>query len=743
MALTPVLTATVSLQLDVTPTLAPLPVPVDPTPEPSGGDQEPPALPVYAPPVDIPQPVIRRISETYTPPGMDNDWKASEWVADSSIDVEWGYPQLLLNGRDYTSRFGALTDVQWSRVEGVGSHQAKIEMPRQTPEAAWPTGAAAKDFEIGANVVYRYALVGGGYLVRHNGVLISSEHDSDDGTLVMESLGILRTANEQVRDPSADLTPKDVGHVIADVLNGTISRRFKTMVKETTGLMTGVTGGWENLLDFAQHLLATAIDDGEQYTIECETTTPVLVKKDTTTIHARVHGQRGIKVRLRKDGTSISNVIKGEGINSSGGRWRNMRYPNWHYDATPAFPNWSPIRSITVGTKDSQTDAGNGVSVWQKRADRPVTGEFSRGDLDRMHDIQREDGITVDNYLGPQTWASTFNTGSNTGTTDGAFIMPLAALTQCRKRKYNSDGSDNGANPNYDGSVLVFERYINFGRGVSKAEGIASAREILARDSTAGWVGSIVFSIDPPQMSRFALTEGMNIEVQNWRPGVNVQVHVISVECSKEGIVTVQVDSKARDWPTVASIEERERGAVNPIKRQQRRLLWGDIPKENAVYDAESPAGRLPQHAIMAGLWDVRRIPLMQAGSVVKSTLTTSSPAQEFITAVFGKEVTANWLRDNIGNPLTSATDQWSVKADLLESKGLLQVFGRKEQPAGYYPRTKTDPSGNTGATVTGRMVYDSSWDMASSNRDWVWVATFSAVSCKLEGSFYGRPVTD
>src|SRR5690606_4143126 len=141
---------------------------------------------------------------------------------------------------------------------------------------------------------------------------------------------------------------------------------------------------------------------------------PVLHVKDTTTVSWSVRaGQRGIHVDLERE--LLPNAVFGEGVRPDGGRWRNAKYPNWRPDDTPPNP-MSPTSSFHGGTRDSDTTSGSGVSDWQAKAGQPVTGRYSAADAQACRDLQREAGIQVDGSVGPQTWAATFGTGSNTGT---------------------------------------------------------------------------------------------------------------------------------------------------------------------------------------------------------------------------------------------------------------------------------------------------------------------------------------
>lgn len=704
----------------------------------AGGAQDAPANPTPASPSAMQAAgvyPIRHVWETMPAPTLDADMRPLSWSPSASGNDEYAYLQIVVEGVDITLYNGIETPFpQWRRAEPFGAQAATIELPQITAFHSTPAWAIA-----GANVSIRLDIIGGSPVSLFEGFVMDTGVREDSGTFTLEAMGVLYGADLTLRKPAFTTAPKDIGSLIPHLLNHAPSRRWSSTAKAVTGIQSSVAGGWEPLLTgYIQELLATALDSSKrQWTLSCVNRQPVLELKDTTTIAATVRaGQRGVSIDLNSDASEAPNAIYGEGIASDGGRWRNAKYPNWKPDDTPDYPYNPPTTSIKVGTRDADTDSGDGVSVWQRKVGQPVTGTFSRADRIALKRIQRAGGILDDGFLGPQSWATTFDTGANTGSLDGAFIAPLAAATEVESRLYGPDGDDLGANPDYDADIIRVERKINYGQGVPKSKGVTNAKRTLARDSNPGWLGVITFTLDPSTKSKYELREGENIRVLGWR-GQDITVHIASARYD-ESAVTLEVDSKARDYPTLQALMTRDRDAVDPAKVAARRLLAGEIQTDRATYDAESPAGRMPRHAVYGGLWDVRRMPMGAFGRIVRTDFRTSSSATPFALAVFGKPLTAADLVSLIGNPLTATTNPWSEYGDELEDLGLLQAWGWKEQPAGYYPRTYSDPTGTTAAPVTGRLLDDASWDYASAQSPWLWVATIAASSCNVEGRFYG-----
>lgn len=707
----------------------------------SGGGQEAPDVPPFVIPDGVEEAQVWHTAEEMPEPEFEQYWPV-DWRATDAIQEELGDIQIIVEGVDITWVNGIRTPVpQWSAAEPFGYQQARIDLPQITPFHALPAWAMKN-----ANVEIRFvfnAEHGGGFVRLFVGVLFDTSNQGEAGDFGLDCIGLLFVGDYQLRAPAFDTKPLDIGTAIPRVMNGIIGRRHGTMATVTTGIKTGVAGGWEPILTgFVQGILATALKDGRQWTVSCPNRTPILEKKDTTTVDWGFRfGQRGIVADLHSDTSEQTNVIFGQGINTDGGHWRNCRYPNWHPDDTPPYPNSDPDDTHTVGARDSHTDTGRGISDWERKAGLPVNGYLSQSDVAEMKRIQRRAGIQVDGWLGPQTWAATFNTGANTGTLDGAFIAPLAAASEVMPRLYGPDGDDLGPNPDFDPNIIRIERHINFGQGVSRAQGRNAAEEIVARDSKEGVYGTITLTADPMAKSRLLIQPGENTEVLGWR-AQDLLLHVADVNHNEES-TTLTVDSKARDIVTLDAIMVRDREAQDPALLARKRLLHGMIDVDRPEYDAEGPGGRVPRHALFHDLWSVRMIPMGSHGYVSRTSLTTSDSASPFSCAIFGKPVTAADLVSVVGNPLTTSANEspWERYGDELEDMGLLQAYGWAKQPVGYFPRSYSNPAGTGhGAPVTGRHVDYSSWEYASAKSPYLWIATIAAESCYFQARLYGAP---
>ncbi|MCR6649698.1 MAG: peptidoglycan-binding protein [Cellulomonas sp.] len=697
-----------------------------------GGGRVPPEPPVPSPPTDDDPRVVVRYSEVMPAPTLSGGFPV-DWVADETIREKFASLQIVVDGVDVTNWGDVRTPFpRWSRAEPFGAISAELTFPQITTFHALPSWCVD-----GAWVALRWRMFDGSPAVTAwSGVVAKFSHAEDSGVFTVSCQGPVLASDTQLRPPSFDPAPRDVGDVIAEVLNSAVSRRTLPCDPVVTGCPTTVAGGWEpRVTGYIGQLLATAIKDGQQWTVACDDRTPVIRLKDTETVSWEItNGQRGVSVDMLQDWTTATNVIYGEGIAPDGGRWRNAVYPGWHPDETPAYPG-DVDHGFTVGTSDTSTTTGTGVSDWQRKAGQTVTGLFSQADRARAFEIQKAAGITQDGIVGPQTWAATFGTGTNTGTLD-AFYMPLAWATEVMPRRYEADGTDVGENPHYDPDVIRVEEKLDYGQGVAKSDGKTGAQELLARSIRPGWSGTVTFrGVDPDGGSRFLIREGSNGVIRAFRGGF-IQVHVARVEHSGEETV-LTVDTNARDYPTLVAIRDRERNATDPAKALVKRLQKGSVTEARATFDAESPAGHYPRHAIFAGLWSVVPVPFGRYGSIVRSEITTDDNAAAFATAVFNQPVTAAQLVDLIGNPLTAADNPWDEHADELAEAGLVMAWGWKAQPCGYWPKSYSTPQEEGAAPITGRWVDDASWDYATDRSPWMWVATIASTGCWVSGRFW------
>ncbi|MCR6647801.1 MAG: hypothetical protein NVV70_06535 [Cellulomonas sp.] len=308
-------------------------------PEPvKGGRQDPPAMPdPVAPPDTLDASIARRYAEVMPAPSLNAAGWPVDWTPEEIVDEPWATLQIVVDGVDVSVLAGVRTPVPtWSRGEPFGDLEATLRFPQITPFHADPAWCVP-----GAWVVIRWRRVEDGSFVRgFNGVIDKFARTEDEGVFEISCRGPILASDLQLRAPAFDPAPRDVGSVIAEVLNSAVSRRTLACSAVVTGCSTSVAGGWEpRALGYVQQLLATAVKDGRQWTVACDDRTPVIKLKDTETVTWSVRtGQRGVRVDLVQDWSQATNVLYGEGISPDGGRWRNAVYPGWHPDSTPDYP---------------------------------------------------------------------------------------------------------------------------------------------------------------------------------------------------------------------------------------------------------------------------------------------------------------------------------------------------------------------------------------------------------------------
>ena len=555
----------------------------------------------------------------------------------------------------------------------------------------------------------------------------------------LDCVGSLFQASTDRMHPPTFLDPTDVGTLMSRVLNAVTSRRYPVISAAATGIMSRQRGSWaDSPLAFVQSLLSTAwTSGGNQWTIakvEGSRRSYQIRLKKTAPEWTITNGAHGVSVDLTRDGSAIRNVIYGHGVGPDGNAWFNYKYPNLHADTAPAYPFASPSSVITVGTTDGATTSGHGVSDWQRRARElgyklAIDGVFNTSDSDVARYLQRRFGVSVDGIVGPQTWNATFGVGSNSGDLSSVIRLPLAADPRTQRYLYNADGSIAGENPEFDGNVLIYADDVDFGAGITRAEGIRSAQQIVDRESEPGLTGRITLTQDPRENSRLLIPPGDKITLVGYE-GADRVLHITAVERDwQTGTVTLEVDEKSRDAMTNAQIRARDKEARrDPARRPGNPNRRSRLDVDQVVpFDGESGAGVIPRLALFGGLWSVIRIPVSETGRVAKMHLEWGAPGA---IAFFGAPITPAHMVSYVGNPLASDSPFKAHEREL-DAHWFIEGFGQQGQRCGYYPGAQDQGDPFTGVEEQGGFEY------TSSRPPWVWVAMYAASSCFLEGYLY------
>jgi len=714
-----------------------------------------PAIPAAdPPPTGMTVVPIKRVSVAYAAPTLVAGRPSGIWAGTPTVS-DWGNFRVVMQGVDVTYFRGFPVQIDsFTLQEPFGCGPASITLPGITPHDSVGTGDTA--------------WLRGGYsvdIVGPSGSLwcgtVANQigsYDSERGAYTVDCIGDIWQADLVAHQPRTYLPPVDVGSMVAVMLNLVPHRRIAGITQVITGIKTTQRGSSDtSVIGYAQELLATAqTAGGGQWTVgRTGSARNYQVRlKDRTTVTWTVRtGQPGVEARLTLDSATAVNRIFGRGVAPNGYAWAGWVYPRTGVAAAPAYPYASPSTTIGLGDTDAGTVSGAGVSDWQERINATglvkvvVDGIFDAADAAAARVVQAKRGLTVDGIVGPQTWAATFDVGVDGTDLTAAYRAPLAALASATPTLTFADGSAGGPNPSDNPNSLVVDRDEDFGDGVTKAQAIVSAQQELARSSTPGWVGEIVLTADPQEMSRFDIREGSNGTLLGWT-GRDVPLHVAQVRvqppgpADEHGTVTLTVDERARDLVTLGAILRRDQDAArNPAMMPPRKQRRSQSRPDSVVeFDGESSGGIIPKHALYGGLWTVIRIPVSQAGKVARVVAATS-PASPFVLAFFGDAVTPADLRSLVGaNPLAERGDGFGP-FDKLTTRGFVEALGGPGQACGYSPGYETSPHTGTATPLTGKLDSSGSWTYQSVKPPWLWLAEYSATSTFISGRIYPAPL--
>jgi len=530
--------------------------------------------------------------------------------------------------------------------------------------------------------------------------------------------------------------------------------------------LTALDGGVFALGD-AQYHGSVPGEDGEweEWTIrKAPGRVPVIALKDRWTQHATMRvGQPGIQLgTLLKDATTSRNAIYGEGTTpaavnpdgtpTGGHTWRNSKYPNLRPNLDP--PLFSGL-VLSLGVTDSTVvtwaqamrDAG-----WPVDVDKAgnISSTFGGQDRNTCRAFQAANGLTISGEVGAQTWAatfvsSTFSTSSLNALT-GAYIAPLAERAFVEPFLYDRYGAvmqtpEGGpmANPVFDPTVLRVEGWEEFGAGVDKTTGEASALAELMRDGTPGYIGEITLYADPNEMSRYDLRPGMNLCLQDFRgtgdAGVFLHIAQVNIQWNTAGRpVVITVDEHAQDLVTIATMRTADRSTTDPVRRtRHNRRASRIIPDRTSQFDIEAGGGAIPTFVLQAASWSVVRIAASAAGSIIEVAAATISPPTPFSMGVFNMPISPIQLLGLMPDgPLADGgggASEWAANANALDALGLVIAWGQIGDACGYSPGSQSN-----GDPLTGVFEDQGAWQYQSTLPPWLWVAIWAESQCMFTG---------
>ncbi len=692
---------------------------------------------VVAPPAAVTGINIDRLTLTMPAPTLNSKGRPVSWTP-TQTRTAWGRLQVAVGGVDVTFYRDTPTQVKgWTINEPFSDASAEIVFPQVSGFETLPSFVTMPFTMPNVDL----------YLVRPDNSVkplwegLAASYEVNEKGLTLTCIGALYQLDFYRKAPSFRTETRDVQVVIAEEFTSRPAMRTgPPNYILGGGLFTRQRGGWQPVLTgYIQDLLTNAQDTyGPQLTLIKEPgRIPSMGRKDLTTVHwAASFGAPGVECELRRDRTTETNVYFGEGISDDNCHWRNTKYPGLRVDTAPVWPGTYICGSNNMGTNDRE--------LWAAEAQRkgfPVTsdGACSADNQVWIRQLQASRGISVDGIVGPQTWAATFDTGTNGGTLDGVYFSPIIIEPTVDPYVYNADGSIITTNPTFDPTKPRIEQYAMYGQGVALTDAVQSAARQYDRDSVAGWSGTITLTADPADLrpgegagSRYEMRINENIRLDNFQGG-NLLLHIVQVRVDiNAGSTTLTVDTKARDLLTLVQIQQNQKDTIDPAKRPRTYRNSRQVEDRIHVFDCEAGGGRVPYQGLQAGLWNVNQIPFGEFGNVVRSEFTTSSPAR-FSVAVFDRPITHQYLRSRMTTPLEYDANGRNPWDTFDENLGLIMAWGGPDQAAGYYPGQES----NEDDPLTGRLVDDASWSYETTYPGWLWVALWCEITTYISGRFY------
>lgn len=697
----------------------------------------------------VTHPAIRRISETYALPTL-LDGRPQNWRPTSVVDEEWGYIHIIVGGKDVTTVRGvpsSLESLMFQEPFGEGPAQVSIpgasELDYGTVSFPW--------LDVEKNVsIRKYSPLGAYVGTLWNGTVMSMSYEGDAWMLDVDG-AFVGSASLTAHQPKLTEYERDIGMSIVFACRRGGAKRFGTFSEQNIGIKTRVRGSRsQTLLDYVTEMLALAqTTSGGQWTVK---RIPGLNRrytlgiKDTTGVDVTVHARaRGITTNLRRDLSQVTRIIWGEGVNANGGRWRGTKLPNVGKETIP--PYHGPLSLGSVGTD---------VAIWQYEmsSDGYEVGTpraigssvFRQPEVDACEELQERAGLPVTGVVNRATWNATWSNGGLDMGLGGAYHAPIAQDPRTVKWLHSSNGSILAPSPTWDQNIMGIGRFISYGEGISKAQAARSARAQLANEKDPGWHGEITLDgVDPIEMSRLEIKEGMNLRLKYWGGTTNgIDLHISGITWRKGATgyaVSLMVDTKARDLLTLAEIMARNRAAKqDPARAAINQMRKSAITKDTSVWDYEGGYGVLPKRDCVGGRWNIFVVAAGQYGTLEGLRLNTS-PNTTFAVALFGKKITRSTLNSILPSPLVARTDgyrKWDYPSiqNALEDHLFIEAFGGPGQAGGYSPGYQTNPETGkaTGHGITGNLDIWSSTNYGLYSAPRMYVAVWTTRNTTISG---------
>ena len=673
--------------------------------------------------------------------------------------------RIVVAGRDITWWRGVATPPpSYSLVEPLLYGSGVLELPQVAAPYEQPGHGDLAWLRPGARVVVQRVDADGDVVATDfRGILLDPDIS---GRTVRYGLAgeVTGPAAVRFKPQPIDRGRNDLGFWWARAITA-LGARFVPADGPETGIRLDGSGGVYYTTHLAELARQGVTAGGTQYT--CMPTNPDqgaptyrVAPKDTTTIHATVYLDDHLAVpSLRRDPAEEPNRVFARAVTPAGRRVRFGVYPALKPVDAPDFPG-----PMSEGDTDADTTTGGGVTALTRRlyatgylSFENLPGGFDADVVTAVRDLQRDAGLPVTGTVNEATWEALHDVGVTGYNSAGSHIEPAAQRPEVQRFLRTASGLVSGPNPDYDPSVLVVDREIDFGTGHGVPRVRRWSRQALAPSADTAPNGNWVGRIDLPGGAVIAgehnpgdpLTASDLMDARNLRPGMNLWLplwaggtllHISGVEvASRDGLTwtKVIVDTQARDTLEVWQVIARNRaGRRNPTR------AWLDDHRasgrvDDVVTEFEEVGGLITDTPLSEG-WNVLPVVAGSEGTIARLRLTTT-PSAELVVAVFGRQISASRIAGIIGNPLTEeGANRWGNIDDraALEDRVLLYAGGLPEQPGGYSPGKKNNRDGTpTGQPLTGRYEDDAGFAYRTFDNSCVlWLAVYADRATTIGG---------
>jgi peptidoglycan hydrolase-like protein with peptidoglycan-binding domain len=523
---------------------------------------------------------------------------------------DWGYRRVRINGRDRTYVRGVRTkigDMAWA--EPYGEMTLGLSFPAishwDLRDGTFPWLAK------GARVTITHHDASMAF-VKELGRWRVTDLDVSGGQVTVLCQGALAAGlalRQNNPSPFPRKKPVDIGRLIYRV----VPKGFLGNQIPSIGVNSTVRGSInQTRIEYLDELLDSAFDSTGQWTVARHATIPgryQVRRKDMTGTDATITLLPGTAITwdLRTDVMATPTAIYGQWETPVGRRGRNVLLPNKDDDRPPYAGPYSLGDSgedIEVITRELWTQGYQDDTTDYRGA------KFTADVRDAVEDAQKNAGIAVTGTVNERTWNALFSgLARNGGQARGATFAPLDKVDATSRFLRSTNGSVRGYNPDYNRRLLRVEEFIDYGSGIARKQVVRHSRRIINRYGQTAWFGSITLDgVDPPEMHRLDIREGMNVTLVGL-PG-DPLAHVAKVTHSGDESpkVTLEVDTAGRDARTLAMLKRRYRDPDAIMRRKERLARKSqNVNDRYSFWDEESGAGIFRVDGV-GGRWRVQRI---------------------------------------------------------------------------------------------------------------------------------------